>query len=107
VLADPGTADSSAALKSYSHDRVAAANLLAAHNFISEAEQGYRLAEQLWPENPESVSGLADLLVGTGRQSEARQLLEDFARQHPDQQRDLERFSASWRLLVPAQTGSH
>ena len=59
VLTDPEAADSPETLKSYSHDAVAAANLLAAHNFTSEAEQAYSLATQLWPNNPESVSGLA------------------------------------------------
>jgi hypothetical protein len=104
VLANPEGADSSAAQRSYSHDTAAAANLLAAHNFVGQAEQAYRLAQQLWPENPESVSGLADLLVGSGRESEARQLLADFSRQYPDHQKDLERMSAAWRLLVSAQT---
>jgi Flp pilus assembly protein TadD len=107
VLADPEAANSTAALKSYSHDAVAAANLLAAHNFTGEAEQAYQLATQLWPENPGSVSGLADLLVGAGRESDARQLLENFARQYPGQQKDLERTSAVWRLLVSAQAATH
>ncbi len=104
VLADPEAANSPPTLKSYSHDAVAAGNLLAAHNFNGEAEQAYRLAAQLWPENPESVSGLVDLLVGMGRENEARQLLEDFTSRYPGERKDLERISASWRLLMPAQT---
>jgi thioredoxin-like negative regulator of GroEL len=103
VLADPETSSSTTALKSYSHDAVAAANLLAAHNFTGEAEQAYQVASQLWPENPASVSGLADLLVGAGRESDARQLLESFAQQYPGQQKDLQRTSAAWRLLVSTQ----
>jgi cytochrome c-type biogenesis protein CcmH/NrfG len=82
---------------------VAAANLLAAHNFTSEAEQAYRLASQLWPENPEAVGSLADLLAGIGEEAQARQLIETFSSQHRDQQKALERISASWRLLFPAQ----
>src|SRR5579883_468017 len=100
LLEAPQAADSQDTLKAYSHDTVAAANLLAAHNFNGEAEQAYRLASQLWPENPEPVSGLADLLVGAGHQSEAKQLLQDFARQHPTQQQDLQRISFSWQLLM-------
>jgi tetratricopeptide repeat protein len=107
VLTDPESANSPDLLKSYSHDADSAANLLAAHNFTSEAEQGYRLAMQLWPGSPESVGGLADVLVATGRESEARQLLQDFARQYPDLQNDLQRTSANWRLLVPAQPAAH
>ena len=106
LLGDAQAVDSPPTLKSYSHDAVAAANLLAAHSFNSEAQQAYLLATKLWPENPESVSGLADLLVGAGRESDARQLLEAFARQHPGQQKDLQRFSASWRLLVSPQTSA-
>jgi hypothetical protein len=74
VLSDPDTAGSSAALRSYSHDTVAAANLLAAHGFTAEAQDAYRLASQFWPANPESVGGLADSLAAGGRQDEARQL---------------------------------
>ena len=103
VFADPETIGSTYALKSYSHDAVAAANLLAAHDFGVEAEQAYRLANQLWPENPESVGGLADLLVQSGRESEARGLLEEFTRQHPKQREDLERISAAMRIIGPAQ----
>jgi len=103
VLADPEAVGSPAALKSYSHDTVSAANLLAAHNFIEEAEQGYRLAAQLWPENPESVGNLADLLAQRGRENEARQLLEEFSRQHPGQRKDLERISAAFRVIGSAQ----
>jgi hypothetical protein len=107
LLADPNAADSPAVLKSYSHDTVGAANLLAAHSFPAEAEQAYLLATQLWAGNPESAGGLADLLAQNGREAEARQLLEDFARQYPDERKDLERVSATWWLIGPAQARSH
>jgi len=100
LFADPEAASSPATLKSYSHDAVAAANLLAAHQFTSEAEQTYRLAAQLWPENPESIGGLADLLARGGRENEAKQLLADFVRQHPSQKEGLERVSAAFRTLA-------
>ncbi|HEX4647147.1 MAG TPA: hypothetical protein VH598_16205, partial [Verrucomicrobiae bacterium] len=83
VLSDPEAAGSEAALKSYSHDTDATGNLLAAHGFSAEAEAAYRLASQLWPGGPESVGNLADLLARNGRESEARQLLEEFDRQYP------------------------
>jgi hypothetical protein len=103
VFSDPDTAGSPEALKSYSHDTVAAANLLAAHNFTAEAEQAYHLAARFWPENPESIGGLADLLVRSGRENEARQTFEEFIRQHPDQRKDLDQMSASWRVLSAVQ----
>ncbi len=104
VLSDPEAGSSDAALKSYSHDAVAAANLLAAHNFSAEAAQAYQLASQVWPGNPESVSGLADVLAASGRESEARQLLDDFAQKYPDQQTTLERLSAATHLVWTAKS---
>lgn len=104
ILSDAGASDSTAALKSYSHDVVAAANLLASHDFAGEAEQAYRLAAQLWPENPESTGGLADVLVRTGRENEAQQLLNDFVQKHPAQKNDLERTSAAWRAMISTPT---
>ena len=100
VLWDPEAASSETALRSYSHDAVAMANLLAAHNFSAEAEEAYRLAAQLWPANPESVSGLADLLVASGRMEEAQQLIKDFYQKHPDEWKAVEQMSAGWKFCV-------
>ena len=105
ILSDADPDNSESAPKSYSHDAVSAANLLAAHNFNAEAEEAYRLASQLWPANPESAGDLADLLARSGREKEARQLLEDFARQHPDERKSLERISGVWRMISGAQAG--
>jgi len=104
ILADPEAAGSDAALKSYSHDTVAAANLLASHDFNTEAEQAYRLATQLWPASPEAVGDLAALLAHTGRQDESRQLLDDFNRQHPDELKNLEKTSAAWGVIVSSRS---
>jgi hypothetical protein len=99
VFADPEAAGSPAALKSYSHDANSAANLLAAHQYSTEAEQAYRLSSQLWPGNPEPVGALADLLNRIGRTDEARALLQDFDRQYPDQRAHL-KSADSWTLLI-------
>src|SRR5262249_8094963 len=100
VLADPGSTGSEPELKSYSHDVVSAGHLLPAHNFDAEAEQTYRLGTQLWPENPESVAGLADLLARNGRENEGRQILQDFSQAYPGQLKALEQIGALWRLTV-------
>jgi hypothetical protein len=100
ILSDPEAGGSEEALKSYSHDAVAAANLLAAHNYSAEAEEAYRLGAQLWPANPESIAGLADLLAAGGRVKEAQQLLENFCKKYPDERKALERISGAWRLSV-------
>jgi hypothetical protein len=39
---------------------------------------------EMWPRNIESVSGLSDLLLRTGRAVEARGLIEDFTRNNPE-----------------------
>jgi hypothetical protein len=70
------------ARKTYSHDASSQANLLAAHNYFAEAEETYRLAIQMWPDNPESVYGLADLMSRTGRREEGLRLADEFARNH-------------------------
>jgi hypothetical protein len=100
LLSDPEAAGSPDTLRTYSHDAVARANLLASHHYNAEAEQAYRLASQLWPENPESAGSLAAMLAHTGRADEARQLLDDFQRKHPDQLPDLEQVRASWSIVT-------
>jgi hypothetical protein len=107
ILSDPDAADSPPALRSYSHDTVAAANLLAAHGFTAEAQEAYHLASQLWPANPESVGALADLLAAGGRQDEARQLLDTFTQQYPDERKNIEQTSAAWRLLWTPAAPAH
>jgi hypothetical protein len=104
VLSDPEATGSPATLKSYSHDAVSAANLLAAHNFSTEAEQSYRLATQLWPENPEPIAGLAELLTAKGRANEAEQLIESFEKQYPGQRKELDRARARGSIVVSTKT---
>jgi tetratricopeptide (TPR) repeat protein len=101
LLADPQAAGSETALKSYSHDVNSTANLLASHGFNSEAEQAYRLSSQLWPANPEAIGGLAAILSQTGRADEAHQLLDNFAREHPDQRAAAEKASATFLWTAP------
>src|SRR5712675_1838398 len=85
--------------KSYSHDASAAANLLAAHNFNSQAEETYRLATQLWPGNPECVGGLANLLAASGRPAEAQQLLDNCSKEYPDQRKSLESITTGMTIV--------
>lgn len=102
TLNDPEALGSETTLRSYSHDVNSTANLLAAHNFTTEAEQAYRIATQLWPANADAAGGLANLLAQTGRTSEARQLLDNFARDHPDQRSALEKMSITFLWTAPA-----
>jgi hypothetical protein len=92
--ADLGSSDD--VRKAYSHDTVAAANLLAAHDYNAVAEEVYRLASQQCPYNPEPVTHLSELLARTGRSDEARQLLDDFVRKYPDQRNVVDSASMGW-----------
>jgi hypothetical protein len=99
VLSDIDATGSEYVLRSYSHDASSAANLLAAHDYNSQAEETYRLATQLWPGNPECVGGLASLLAATGRQAEAQQLMDNFSKQYPDQRKTLEKIAAGVTIV--------
>jgi hypothetical protein len=96
LLADPNVSGSTEILNSYSHDTVSAANLLAAHKFDAEAEQAYRLANQLAPQNPEAVVGLSEILTRTGRAAEAQQILSEFERKFPNLRAELEKTRGSF-----------
>jgi len=102
VLSDPQAIGSSAVLQSYSHDTVAAANLLAAQGFGAEAEQAYRLAATIWPGNPESVNGLADVLLRSGRGEEAQRVMNEFGQKYPDERAALEHLRAGSRIIMTA-----
>jgi tetratricopeptide (TPR) repeat protein len=97
VLNDPEASASQDTTRSYSHDATAAANLLAAHGFTAEAESAYLVARQLWPGSPDVAADLSELYQRTGRTAEARQLLEDFTRQFPDQRKSLKDL---WGITV-------
>ena len=99
LLADTSATGSSYTMHAYSHDVNATANLLAAHNFTSEAEEAYSLASQMWPDNPEPVSGLAQVLAQTGHVDEAQNLLNKFAAKYPDQESNS--AGAGWCCQCP------
>lgn len=85
LQSDAQAPEGSEVRKSYSHMAVAQANLLANHGYSAEAEATYRIATELEPSNPEAVYGLSTLLGQSGRYEEAQLLVNDYARNHPDQ----------------------
>jgi len=99
LLSDVDATGSDEVLQAYSHDAVAAANLLAAHNFSEQAEGAYRLAAQLWPASVASVGGLAKLLADSGKEGEAQQLINNFVQKYPDQQKELDLFTAGGKAV--------
>jgi TolA-binding protein len=58
----------------------------------------------LWPGNPDAAGGLATILARTGRADQARQVLDDFARNYPDQRSAIEKVGATitWTPPSPA-----
>ena len=89
---NPDESEESVAFKTYSKLAVAQANLFADHNLTSEAEQAYRIANQICPANVEATTGLAGVFLLSGRAEEANQMLDQFARDHPNQRRFVEDF---------------
>jgi len=96
LISDPNTPDGSDPRKAYAKMADAQANLLADHNYDTQAEQAYRLALQIYPGNPESTYGLAGLLDRTGRGQEAAQLLSSFQQNYPQQAGN----SAAWTATI-------
>ncbi len=70
--------------REYAHMIVAQGNLFSTGSLSSEAEQAYRLAQQLAVHDLEPVAKLYDLLNRTGRATEATQILAQFEQNHPD-----------------------
>ena len=90
LASDPETATHTEARKAYAQMATAQANLFANQNYMSEAEQTYRLAAECSPGFLEPVGQLSKLLCQSGRIEEARELLETFARNHEAQRPDVE-----------------
>ena len=100
-MAEPVTSDSEYTLRAYSHDVNATANLLAAHNFTTQAEEAYRLASQIWPANAEPVEGLAQVLAQAGHADQARAVLDTFASKYPDQRTAIQQSAAGALWTTP------
>jgi predicted Zn-dependent protease len=104
LLADPEATGSDEVRKLWSKDADSAGNLLASHNYNDQAEQIYRLAAQLCPYSPESATNLAELLARTGRPEEARQVLDNFARNYPNQSAAIENARASAKIIMSSKS---
>jgi len=67
----------------------AQANLLADHQFISQAEQAYAVAMQLSPSSPETVFSYINLLVNQKRIADAIQVAQNAVTAAPANQQFL------------------
>ena len=77
LLADTEVAPDSDPRKAYSKMASAAGGLLAERNFPAEAEEAFRIANELCPSSPEAVFRYVDLLVGQQRFSDAAQVVQN------------------------------
>ena len=100
LLSDPQASGSKETLASFSHLAVGQANLFAGHNYVSEAEEAYRLATQLSPGHSDATFGLAKLFAGSGRTDEALQLLNNFAANYPDKAAAVKNFRGSLNIGI-------
>jgi hypothetical protein len=84
VLADPETSDSTEARTAYARQVLAQAGLMQQHQLPGEAEQAFRLANQLAPGNPEVVQRFVGLLTEQQRITDAIPVAEAALRLAPD-----------------------
>lgn len=86
LLNDPATPSDSVPRRAYSKLMLAQANLFLDHHYAGQAEQTYRLANELCPDNPEAVFNYVSLLTSQKRYEEARQVVATGLRLAPDNQ---------------------
>lgn len=84
LLADPDSAPDSDPRKAYSKLISSQAGLLEQQKFLSEAEQAYRLANEVCPISPEAVFRLVNLLLSQNRISDALPVAENAVKAAPD-----------------------
>jgi Tfp pilus assembly protein PilF len=99
--AAPEGVDNTSVLKTYAHMANSQANLLAEHQFNDQAEQAYRLATSLWPDNVEAVEGYSQFLARQGRGAESAQLLDEFGRNYPKQRAEIDVWRGSITTTAP------
>ena len=86
LLSDPDASGSSEALKVYAKDEASAANLLAAHNYNTEADQIYRSALQLAPSSPGAASDYVNFLLAQNQVQQAIAVAQTATQADPDNQ---------------------
>ncbi len=91
LLSDPETPDGSDPRKAYSKLVSEQAALLLNRNYTAEAEQAFRIANEICPSSPEAVFRYVNLLMGQNRFQDAVQVGESAVKAAPENQqfRDL------------------
>src|SRR5207245_1009429 len=84
LLSDPETPADSDPRKAYSKLVSSQAGLLQDHKFTAEAEQAFRIANELCPSSPEAVFRYVNLLLGQNRIADAVPVAEAATKAAPD-----------------------
>ena len=84
LLSDPVASTSSEVLQTYSREIAAQANLFAANSLPAQAEQGYRVATQLFPADPQTATAYANLLIAQDHLADAAQVANNALAAAPD-----------------------
>ena len=84
LLSDPESPDGSDPRMAYAHLASSQAGLLLDRGYTAEAEQAFRLANEIAPTRPEAVFGYINLLVGQNRLEAALLVAENAVRFEPD-----------------------
>lgn len=63
------------------------------------AEESFRMGLNLWPNNPESITGLSKLLTRAGKESEAREVVAEFLAKYPEQKAGFEERDARMKVI--------
>ncbi|PYI85602.1 MAG: hypothetical protein DME26_10630 [Verrucomicrobia bacterium] len=84
ILSDPEARESAEVLKTYSKLVSSQGGLFANRNYPAEAEQAFRLANEICPYSPEAVFRLVNLLVGQNRIADALPVAENAVKVEPE-----------------------
>jgi len=86
LLSNPDISEDSDARKAYAKLIASQAGLLADHKFTTEAEQQFRIANEIYPANPEAVFRYINLLLSQNRAGDALPIVENAIKAAPDNQ---------------------
>jgi predicted Zn-dependent protease len=86
LLSDPETPDGSDPRKAYAKMAAEQAAFLLDRKYTAEAEEGFKIATQIWPSSPEAVFRYVEVLTKQDRFEEAIPVVENGLRLSPDNQ---------------------
>lgn len=86
LISDPATPDNSDPRKAYSKLVSSQAGLLLDRGYAAEAEQAFRIANEICPSSPEAVFRYVNLLVSQNRMADAGRVAENATKAAPENQ---------------------